>query len=512
MSSLKNVVVVGLGLSAVPAVQQLAKDLPSTHRLVIVTANDGYWPIAALRAVVVPGWETKPVAAVDKILPAGSRHVLITGTSVVELKEHSVVLDKAHPQLGGEIAFDYAILATGSSYPFPCRPIPGATTEETVTALKGLQADIASSSSVLVIGGGPVGIELAGEVAAYYTGEKKKQVTLVHSHSEFFYEPGWKPKFNASLGNQLHKMGVKVIRGQKIEGDLKTGKLDGMHTFTLASGDTVKADFVFVAHGNSPNTWLLSQFDPSTVNGRKQAIVNDKFQLAKYDHIFAIGDITDLPESKLFALAQNHGPVAAKNILAKINSSSSLKSYSPNVSKMIGVSIGPSGGAGQFFGMVFPPWLFAYIKSKGLFVDMFKKLRAERLAGRKSGQREARPPPASSAVSPSIKRQLEELGVEVVMGRRVVSEMGAAGKLEGEKDLELDNGEKVKAAFLFIATGSRLNTSFVAAFDFSTVNQKGEVRVKPTLQLDSSDGRHGHLFAIGDITDLKEGKLFAHGR
>ncbi|GAA5894439.1 hypothetical protein JCM6882_004822 [Rhodosporidiobolus microsporus] len=392
---MQNIVVVGLGPSAVPAVQALVAQLPSTHRIVAISSTDGYWPIAGLRAAVVPGWEDRVTAPLTNIFPAGSRHILIGGTTVVELKDHSVVLNKPHSEFGTEVPFDYAILATGSSYPFPARPHPGSTASETAASLRALQSSLQSASSVLVIGGGPVGIEYAAEVAAYYNGKDgraKKRITLVHSHDKFLYEDGWKDKLNNSLKKQLEGLGVDVVLGQKVLGEgLETGAVDGgEREFQLSGGGSVKADYIMVATGNSPNTSFIGAFDPSLLNSSRQVLVKPSFQLAppsktdKYDHIFAIGDITDVPESKLVAHAGNHGPIVAANLLALIKASSSnaskpsssslpLKSYGAGA-RMIGISVGPGGGAGQAFGWVMGPWMVSMMKSKSLFTPMFKKL------------------------------------------------------------------------------------------------------------------------------------------
>lgn len=50
----ENVVVIGLGLAAAEAVKALIPKLPADHRIVAVAENEGYWPIASLRAAVVP--------------------------------------------------------------------------------------------------------------------------------------------------------------------------------------------------------------------------------------------------------------------------------------------------------------------------------------------------------------------------------------------------------------------------------------------------------------------------
>ncbi|GAA5874585.1 hypothetical protein JCM1840_002237 [Sporobolomyces johnsonii] len=383
--ALQNVVCIGTGLAGTSAIEALADSLPPSHRIVAIAPVPGYWPIAALRAAVVPGWEDKPVAPLTNIFPAGSRHVILEGTSVVELRKNSVVIDKAHPELGfegSEIKFDKCILATGSSYPFPCRPLPGSSAADIVDQLRSLQSQIASSSSILVIGGGPVGIEVAGEIAEFYNGKdgrEKKTVTLVHSGERFIAEEGFKPKLGESLKGQLEALGVKVVLGKRVDVQgLPTGAVEGgAREFKLDDGEAVTADFIFLAFGNTPNTSLLSAFDPSILDASHRVKVQPSLQLTGYDNLFAVGDITDIPESKLFAHAQNHGPVVAKNIVALIKSGdkekAGLKSYKAG-GRMIAVSVGFKGGAGQMFGWVMGPWMVAFAKSKTLFIDNFKKL------------------------------------------------------------------------------------------------------------------------------------------
>lgn len=223
------------------------------------------------------GWEDKPVASVDPLVPRGTQHILLKGTSVVELREHGVVIDKPHPELGSEIPFEYCILATvspfssrpsldesepsvaasltrlpeqGSDYPWPCRPRKGASIDEITSDFRTLQAQVESSSSILVVGGGPVGIEFAGEVAAHYNGKsgraKKQEITIVHAQESYLTEPGWKDGFNSSIRNQLDSLGVKTIFGAKVEGiPDTTGKVEGgKRDFALSNGQTVTGSSV----------------------------------------------------------------------------------------------------------------------------------------------------------------------------------------------------------------------------------------------------------------------------
>ena len=111
--ALINVCVVGLGLSGAGAANSLASTLPTTHRIVAISSTESaYYPISSLRGSVVEPWSTKSTIPLDSFFPAGSRHVLIVG-DVLELSTHSLVLDKAHPELGPgtTIEFSHAVLA-----------------------------------------------------------------------------------------------------------------------------------------------------------------------------------------------------------------------------------------------------------------------------------------------------------------------------------------------------------------------------------------------------------------
>ncbi|TNY23268.1 hypothetical protein DMC30DRAFT_45063 [Rhodotorula diobovata] len=382
-SSSKTVVVVGFGPAAVPAVQTLAAQLPADYRLVVITATEGYWPPSSLRAAVVPTWETKPVAAAEGAFLQTKNRFLLQGTQVVELWEHSVIIDKPHAELGSEIAFDYCILATGSKYAYPCRPRIGATVAQATADLRQTQQEVAAAQSILIVGGGPVGVELAGEIGEYYAGKSgrpKKRVTLVHSHDKFLHEAGWSDKFNRGLKTQVEALGTRVILSAKVvDAPDRSGPVaGGPRTFHLDNGETVEADFVFVAFGSTPNTGFVGEFDPQALNEKKQVKVRPSFQVEGHDHLFAIGDITSVPETKLVAHAKNHGAVAAANVLAFIRASAngtsaSTKSYKPGPQIML-VCVGSKGGSGQLFGWTVGSWFTSFVKSKSLFVSDFKKL------------------------------------------------------------------------------------------------------------------------------------------
>ncbi|GAA6004027.1 hypothetical protein JCM10207_006521 [Rhodosporidiobolus poonsookiae] len=379
---MKNVLVVGYGPAGATVVNNLAAQLPLSHRLVVVSAAEPYWCIAGLRGAVIPGWEEKIVApsAKCKLFQAGSRHVLLEGTCVVKLNLNNVVVSKAHPdlKLDEEIPFEYCILATGSNHSFPSKASPGATYAETLASLLALQSDLASSSSILIAGGGPVGIEYAGEIASRFTGTERKKITLVHSRKRLMDEDGYTDKFRRSLTSQLEANGVEIVLGARTERGLTTGKVEGgERAFALDNGKVVKADFVFVAYGNTPATSFIGAFDPDLLNDKHGVRVKPTLQLvseeARYDHIFAVGDITDFDEMKAVSTGMTHAGVASANLLALLAAKPLPKTHTAGRKYQIGITIGRF-GAGQMMGWLFGPWLMWLMKSRSLGVGYFPKM------------------------------------------------------------------------------------------------------------------------------------------
>ncbi|GAA5823292.1 hypothetical protein JCM11251_007554 [Rhodosporidiobolus azoricus] len=398
----KNILLIGLGPSAIAALQTLLPKLPPSYRIVAVSASEAYWAIASLRAAVVPGWEKKVVAPVGKVFgeeQKSGKLVLLESTKVVRLEEKRARLDRGRGDKGAEfeggwVNFEFCIVATGTAYAFPCRPADGASVEEIVSSLQAQQRDLASSSTVLISGGGPVGIEYAGEVAAYYDGStperKQKRIVLVHPRERFMEEKeGWKKALGDKVAQQLEELGVEVKLGRRVKVKeaemMESGRVEGGKEFELDNGEKINADFLFIAYGFAPNSSFCTSLSPSVLNKRKQVITKPTTQIdspdGRYDHIFAIGDVNDFEERKIAVYAVGQVPTMAHNLLLLLNASET-QSAPPSASLLkthvlggpnVGLSIGHDKGASQFYGWVIGPWLTKWSKSRHLHVSHFEK-------------------------------------------------------------------------------------------------------------------------------------------
>jgi NADH dehydrogenase FAD-containing subunit len=232
----------------------------------------------------------------------------------------------------------------------------------------------------LLFGGGPVGIELAGEIKSRYP---EKGVALVHSHSSLV--GGWfRPELGAKLLEKLEQKGVKVIFEEAV---MPEDEDDPETTFLTDKGTTIEASLLrphplsgvmgFVCFGVKPNTAFLAG-GPVTLDGAGRVRVDRYLRAEGHDDVFAIGDITDVEEPKTAYLAQKHAEVVAKNIGATEGGrKGSLKPYRPNQNPPMVVPVGPDDGVTQFpvaGGLVVGRRTTKLLKGRDLMVERYRKI------------------------------------------------------------------------------------------------------------------------------------------
>ncbi|KAL7422869.1 hypothetical protein Q5752_002166 [Cryptotrichosporon argae] len=404
MSSLKNVIVIGASVAGHELVNNLVPQLPATHRILLIERSDfAYHPIAAVRAVVEPGTETSLSTAPltqDGVFAPSTPHRLVAPNSVVALKAGSVVLARPFEDQT-EIPFDKCIIATGAQQPYPIKPKADQMLQDYLSGLRAVQEQIKAATKVLIIGGGAVGVETAGEINAAYP---TKTVTLVHSDSgllhptadpapattgpTYWSSPPTAPKLSATLEKLLAERGVDVVLSDKVvfpsspaagEWDGATGALPGVQAIKLQSGKTVEADFVLVSIGNTPNSQIVEQADTGAIEPKsKYVTVDDYLRVVSTDaasplkdDYFALGDVCNFPGWKTSVATSNQAGIAAANVVASIKGKALKKASQPSVVPMV-IPLGKGkSGAGTLqvplFGVISAPGLVVSMKAADFF-------------------------------------------------------------------------------------------------------------------------------------------------
>jgi len=322
----------------------------------------------------------------DDVFGQGSRHIALPGTTVTELKESSLLTNKRHPEfgLGFEIPYEYCILATGASQASPARPA-GPTSREITNYMIASQSAIASSKRVLVVGGGPAGIEFATEVREQYP---NVAVTLVQRSDKLMR---FAPKAHDKLMPVLEKMGVEVILGDTVvwPDGYTPGKTVGEKTVYYTSrGKAIEAQYVYQATGNVPNSNLVAAIDPSAIAANGCIRIHPNLQVnstyPQLQHVFAMGDVADVREVKLLSNNFGHGSTVAKNVLSLIAGGQAAKQYKPH-SPGSTVTLGKHNSLIYNSWFTFTGWLASALTPKDLHSDQWRKV----WSGGKQAQKQA---------------------------------------------------------------------------------------------------------------------------
>jgi dihydrolipoamide dehydrogenase len=199
---------------------------------------------------------------------------------------------------GRELDSRHVLLAPGSLVALP--PFPGAELGLTSDTILGLEQ---LPESLLIIGGGVVGMEFAGVFDLLGT-----QVTVVEMLDQLLapLDPEVAGRFQQLMGRR----GVRFHLGARVEAIERAGA--GFKVRSSA-GD-LEAEQVLVATGRRPNTADLG-LEAAGVATDRSAIAVDQHLRTNQEGIYAIGDATGI--SMLAHTASYQGELAVTNALAE---------------------------------------------------------------------------------------------------------------------------------------------------------------------------------------------------
>lgn len=296
-----DVVVIGGGYAGV----RLAKRLDATARVTLVDRKEVFFHrIASLRAGVRPQWSVTPFIPYDRLLRDGR---VVVGKAVrVDTADRQVILAS-----GERLPYDVVVIATGADYPEPAR-FTGTTAEETLTSFAVHQRKVAAARHVLVVGGGPSGVELSAEIRL---ARPDARVTLAHSGPALLHATGSERAGRKALA-WLESHDVEV----RLDSFMSPGNDFG--AYRDARGAVIEADLSFWATGTTPNTlWLRLAGHGDWLNPGGHVKVDRGLRVQGRSDVFAVGDVNDATELKITPAALAQADLAAHNIRTHLLSS-----------------------------------------------------------------------------------------------------------------------------------------------------------------------------------------------
>jgi pyruvate/2-oxoglutarate dehydrogenase complex dihydrolipoamide dehydrogenase (E3) component len=195
----------------------------------------------------------------------------------------------------------HIVLATGSDPVIPPIPglvgLPGIWTNREATGMK------AVPRRLLVLGGGPVGVEMAQAVRRL-----GGEVALVEGAPHLLaHDPA---ALGEALAVALHRDGVELVLGVKVTAVRRDGEDYVLH---LENGDELRGDRLLVATGRRPRVDGIG-LETVGVQAERQGIPVDA-HLRVADGLWAIGDVTGV--RLLTHVGKYQGEVVAANILGE---------------------------------------------------------------------------------------------------------------------------------------------------------------------------------------------------
>ena len=360
-----RVVIVGGGYAGTA----VAKLLDDECQVTLLEKKDAFFHnVGALRAVVDGDWIEKLFIPYDRLLKRGR----VIHDTVAEVSPEHILLES-----GKQVGFDYAVLATGSNYPFPAK-MPSDTAQRSTMMLKQLGRQVQKAERILIIGGGPVGVEFAGEIMDYYP---QKSVTLVHSGSNLIGSP-FKFELGHTLLEKLRAKGVRVLLNERVDTNSlsrDSSRSSSFQPVNTDKGTKIETELYFLCDGGHVNNSSVISHFHDVLDQQGHVRVNEYFQIDGYENIFAIGDLCDVKEPKMAYYSLNHAEYVADTILRlqqHNGAEKELKAYTPDRVPQMLISLGRKDGVSQLSspeGKMLGASETADLKSKSLLVEFFRE-------------------------------------------------------------------------------------------------------------------------------------------
>lgn len=304
----KRVVIVGAGFAGI----RLAKQLSSRYFQVILLDKNNYHQFQPLLyQVATSGLEPSSISFPLRKIFQSYAHVFMRITEVLSVDAAAKVVNTS----AGTIPYDYLVLAYGATtnyfgnanlkqHAFSMKSVSEALLLRN-TLLKQLEEALTVVSeeermallNVVVVGGGPTGVELAGALAEMkntilpkdYTELNFRQMRIILLEASPRLLGALSAASGAKVVGYLEQMGVEVKTGLAVK------DYDGQTIF-LSDGNTIRCRCLIWAAG--VKGFSLPGIPASAMAPNERILVNENNEVAGMPQVFALGDIAMMQTEK----------------------------------------------------------------------------------------------------------------------------------------------------------------------------------------------------------------------
>jgi len=290
-----HIIIIGSGVAGVSFAEKFRSHSIDDDITLITKENDGYYSRPLLsRGFSKNDIEQSIILKTFDKLRASDINV-ISGAEITSINRSDKTVAITGSCQEKSLHYDKLVLATGSSAFIPPPFMPYKELIFCLNSLVDLKALRKFRKGLLnqnlkpawaIIGGGLIGCEVASDLA--FSGDK---VTLFHAMDRLM-ERQLVAEDSALLLEVLKNVGVNVLLNQNVQGFAKQED-----KICVKTGLTTEFDALIVACGFKPRTELAGQAGLEVGRGIK---VNHFMQTSD-EAIYALGDVAELPNGKLYA-------------------------------------------------------------------------------------------------------------------------------------------------------------------------------------------------------------------
>ena len=318
-----RVLVLGGGFAGIGAAQKLKK---SEADVVVVDKHD-YHTFQPLLYQVATGLLEQPAVGHpirDLFHKQDNVRIHQDRVTAIDLEARRVTFDELEP-----VSYDYLVLGIGAEvnffgvegaaeHAFPLYTLADAVRLKNHVLRTWEKADREPSLiddgalNIVVVGGGPTGVETAGALAELYNGVFRKdypdvatdraKITLVEAGPQIF--PMFKEEIRTYTEEALTKRGVEVQTGEVVESitpkrvTLKSGTVLPAHTLVWGAG----------LQGNA----LVQSLGLELERGNRIG-VDEELRIPSHPEVYAVGDVAAITDQKTSQVLPQLGSVALQS-------------------------------------------------------------------------------------------------------------------------------------------------------------------------------------------------------
>ena len=330
----KHLVIVGAGHAHLTVLKNLAEFKNSGHDVTVVSASSLHY-YSGMGPGMLSGIYRAEEIRFDVKKLSEDRGAAFVEDKVVRVKPDERKIDL---QSGNEILYDVISLNTGSFVPVAESML----TDETVFTVKPIENLLKANRKVVeilktrelkatVVGGGPTGVEVAGNLDRLVRNESGRcRITLVAG-----------TRLLAQFKGSVRRRALDSLRGRNVQ-VMEGVRLDSIKdgSVALSDGAVVDSDIIFMAIGVKPSALFENSGLPTGRDGGM--LVNQYLQSVSHAEIFGGGDCISFepqPLAKVGVYAVRQNPILLHNLKSALNGHK-LQPFVPQKSILLALNLG----------------------------------------------------------------------------------------------------------------------------------------------------------------------------